>query len=210
MIGELVAFAGVAALLIVTPGQDTALLIRNTLLRGRAGGVATALGVASGQAVWTAAASAGIAAVLAASEPAFLALKVAGTAYLAFIGLQALRDALRPGRGHAGAAGAMNRPAAGRLRAYRQGLLSNLGNPKMAVFFVSLLPQLTGRHPSLATLLGFGLLFCAMTLAWLTGYAFVIARAGDLLRRGRVRRLLDGLTGAALIAFGVRLATAER
>jgi threonine/homoserine/homoserine lactone efflux protein len=211
VIGELAAFAGVAALLIVTPGQDTALLIRNTLLRGRAGGVATALGVASGQAVWTLAASAGIAAVLAASEPAFLALKVAGTAYLAFIGLQALRDALRPGRGHGPDAGAgdANRRG-GRVRAYRQGLLSNLGNPKMAVFFVSLLPQLTGPHPSLGTLLGFGLMFCTMTLAWLTAYAFVLARAGHLLRRGPARRALDAVTGTALLAFGVRLATAER
>ena len=209
MIAHLAAFAGIAALVIVTPGQDTALTIRNTLLGGRGAGVATALGVATGQAVWTVAASAGIAALLVASEPAFAALKVAGTAYLALIGLQALRDALRPGR-RAHAAAAPGPAAGGRPRAYRQGLVSNVGNPKMAVFFVSLLPQFAGPDASFATLLALGALFCTMTLAWLSAYAAAVARAGDLLRRGPARRILDAVTGVALIGLGVRVATAER
>src|ERR687896_1990089 len=87
---ELLAFIGVAVVVIVTPGQDTALTIRNTLARGRAAGVRTAAGVVSGQAVWALAASAGVAALLVASEPAFVALKVAGAAYLVFLGGQAL------------------------------------------------------------------------------------------------------------------------
>jgi threonine/homoserine/homoserine lactone efflux protein len=206
----LAAFLGIAALLIVTPGQDTALTIRNTLLRGRGGGVATALGVVTGQAVWTIAASAGVAAVLVASEPAFVALKVAGTAYLALLGVQALRDAIRPGGGAHAAPRLPDAAAGGRWRSYRSGVISNLGNPKMAVFFVSLLPQFAGTRASFTALLALGALFCSMTLVWLSAYATAIARAGDLLRRGRVRRALDAVTGIALIAFGVRLATAQR
>ena len=132
---ELLAFLGVAVVVIVTPGQDTALTVRNTLAGGRSAGIRTAIGVVSGQAVWALAASAGVAALLVASEPAFLALKLAGAAYLVYLGGQALLAAVRraPAPAHA------VRDAGG--RELRQGLLSNLGNPKMAVFFSSLLPQ---------------------------------------------------------------------
>jgi threonine/homoserine/homoserine lactone efflux protein len=91
-----------------------------------------------------------------------------------------------------------------------QGLLSNLGNPKMALFFTSLLPQFTGPDAPLRSLLGLGFLFCALTLAWLSGYALLLARAGGVLRRPRVRRVLDAVTGAALVAFGIRLASERR
>ena len=87
----------------------------------------------------------------------------------------------------------------------RQGLVSNLGNPKMAVFFTSLLPQFT-TSPSFGSLLALGLVFCSLTLVWLTAYAFAVAKAGDFLRRSRVRRALDALTGAVLVALGLRLA----
>jgi threonine/homoserine/homoserine lactone efflux protein len=83
-------------------------------------------------------------------------------------------------------------------------VISNLGNPKMAVFFTSLLPQFGSSFPALLAL---GLVFCALTLAWLSAYAAAVAKAGDVLRRSRVRRWLDGLTGAVLVAFGLRLAT---
>lgn len=198
-VGELAAFLGIAILVIVTPGQDTALTIRNTLLAGRGGGVATALGVASGQACWTLATSAGLAALLVASEPVFVALKFAGAAYLVYLGVQALRQAIRPvDHGPDRAAGSPQAP-----RAFRQGLLSNLGNAKMAVFFTSLLPQFGS---SFWSLLALGLLFCSLTLAWLSAYSFAVARAGDLLRRPRIRRSLDALTGTLLVAFGIRLA----
>jgi threonine/homoserine/homoserine lactone efflux protein len=200
---ELLAFVAVAVVVIVTPGQDTALTIRNTLAGGRRAGFRTAAGVVCGQAVWALAAKAGVAALLVASEPAFVALKVAGAAYLVFLGGQALLAAAR-GRGraeaHAGAFAATGREL-------RQGLLSNLGNPKMAVFFSSLLPQFADAFPAL---LGLGLLFCALTLAWLTAYALVAARVGEVLRRPRVRRALDAVTGAALVALGLRLASTER
>src|SRR5918992_4691407 len=198
---ELLAFIGVAVLVIVTPGQDTALTIRNTLARGRAAGVRTAAGVVSGQAVWALAASAGVAALLVASEPAFVALKVAGAAYLIFLGGQALLAAAR----RADPAHRAAPPAGG--RELRQGLLSNLGNPKMAVFFSSLLPQFGNSFPEL---LGLGLLFCALTLAWLSAYAIALARAGDVLRRPRVRRAIDAFCGTVLVALGIRLATTDR
>src|SRR5207253_10619000 len=127
------AFLGVSAVVIVTPGQDTALTIRNTLLGGRRSGILTAAGVSGGQAVWALATSAGVAAVLQASEPAFVAVKLAGAAYLVFLGLQTLVPALRPRWGKA-----VTSP---RGRPLRQGIVSNLGNPKMAIFFTSLLPQ---------------------------------------------------------------------
>jgi threonine/homoserine/homoserine lactone efflux protein len=204
VLAELAAFLAVSVVVIVTPGQDTALTIRNTLLGGRRSGVFTALGVSSGQACWTVAASAGLAALLQASEPAFLALKLAGAAYLIYLGAQALAAALRrqPSRQHL----ASSAPAFRSVVAYRQGLVSNLGNPKMAVFFTSLLPQFGS---SFAALVGLGLLFCALTLAWLAAYAVVVARAGDFLRRSRVRRTVEGVTGAVLVALGLRLA-AER
>jgi threonine/homoserine/homoserine lactone efflux protein len=193
---HLFAFLGVSALVIVTPGQDTALTIRNTLLGGRRAGVLTAAGVASGQAFWTLAASLGLAALLSASEPAFLAVRLAGAAYLIVLGLQTLL-----GSTHEGSRARRGNP-------FRQGLVSNLGNPKMAVFFTSLLPQFGGH--SFAVLLGLGLVFCSMTFSWLTGYAFAVARAGDFLRRPRVRAWLDRVTGAVLVALGVRIATEAR
>jgi len=193
------AFVGVSVLVIVTPGPDTALTIRNALLRGRPGGIATAAGVATGQAVWTIAAAAGVAALLRASGPAFLALRIAGAAYLAWLGAAALLAVVRGRAVHSAS------PSHARRSAYRQGLLSNLGNPKMAVFFTSLLPQFGGT--SFAALLALGLVFCSLTLVWLSAYATVVARAGDVLRRSRVRRAIDGITGAVLIALGVRLAT---
>jgi threonine/homoserine/homoserine lactone efflux protein len=200
-VGELLAFLGVAVVVIVTPGQDTALTVRNTLAGGRRAGVRTATGVVCGQALWALAASAGVAALLVASEPAFVVLKVAGTAYLIYLGGQALLAAIRrrPG-GH-------ELPRATGGHELRQGLLSNLGNPKMAVFFSSLLPQFGNSFPALLSL---GLLFCALTLVWLSAYALAVARAGDVLRRPRVRRSIDAVMGTALVALGVRLATSDR
>ena len=89
--------------------------------------------------------------------------------------------------------------------------MSNLGNPKMAVFFTSLLPQFSSDGgASFGALLLLGLVFCSLTLVWLSGYAVVVAKAGDLLRRSRVRRTLEGVTGAVLVALGLRVATEHR
>jgi threonine/homoserine/homoserine lactone efflux protein len=207
VIGHLAAFLAVSALVIVTPGQDTALTIRNTLLGGRGGGVGTALGVSSGQALWAIATSVGLAVLLEASRPAFVALRIAGAAYLVYLGAQALYDAGRRQRDRSDAAPVRS----GRMRpakAFRQGLLSNLGNPKMVVFFTSLLPQFVTRgHGGFSALLLLGLLFSLMTLTWLTAYAIAVAKARAFLLRSSVRRALDALTGTVLVALGVRLAT---
>jgi threonine/homoserine/homoserine lactone efflux protein len=207
---HLAAFLGIAVLVIVTPGPDTALTIRNTFWGGRRGGLATAFGVAAGQAVWTVAASAGLAALLVASAAAFTALRLAGAVYLVWLGAHALWAATRVGKARGrGDLGPPRRLAPG--VAFRQGVLSNLGNPKMAVFFTSLLPQFapSGRA-SFSALLALGLLFCAMTLVWLAAYAAVVARAGDVLRRLGVRRVVEAVTGLALLALGARLALERR
>lgn len=200
---ELAGFLVVAAVVICTPGQDTALTIRNALAGGRRSGLGTALGVALGQAVWTVAAAAGLVAVLRASQPAFTALRLAGAAYLVYLGLQSLVAALRRRAPHHVMV-ARTTPGG----SLRQGLVSNLANPKMAVFFTSLLPQFGGE--SFAALLALGLVFCTMTFVWLSAYAAAVAKVGDVLRRPALRRVVDAIVGAVLVGLGLRLATERR
>jgi threonine/homoserine/homoserine lactone efflux protein len=206
------AFIGVSIVVITTPGPDTAITIRNTLFGGRSGGIFTALGVSCGLTVWAFATSAGIVALLAASEPLFLALKYAGAAYLVFLGIHALREAIWPSSHMDGA-----RPPDQPMRrltapaAFRQGLISDLGNPKIAVFFASLLPQFVpAGAATFSALLLLGVTFAVMTLIWLAFYAAVIAKAGDFLRRPAIRRTIEGVTGSVLIALGIRLASEQR
>lgn len=207
MMGDLLAFLAVSAVVICTPGPDTALTVRNALVGGRSGGTWTAAGVVAGQAVWTVAASIGVASLLHASEPAFLALKVLGAGYLVYLGIQSLRAALS----HHPQGPVDARPASGltSVRAFRQGLLNDLGNPKMAGFFMSLLPQFVptahGAGAVTASLL-LGLLFCGLTFAWLAGYSAAISKARRLLSKPRIRRGIDGVAGCVLTGFGLRLA----
>ena len=195
-------FFGLSVLLIVTPGPDTALVLRNSLWGGRRAGVATAGGVGVGLATWTVAASLGIAALIQASEPAFLALKLVGAAYLGYLGIQALLAAVRRDDG------AVSRELVPRVRvrpakALRQGVLSNLANPKIAIFFTTFLPQFVpARAPSFQALLELGFFFCGITTAWLVAYAAAAAGVGGVLRRPSVRRAMDGVTGLVLIGFG--------
>jgi threonine/homoserine/homoserine lactone efflux protein len=208
-VNDLAGFVALAIVVIVTPGPDTALTIRNTLVGGRPAGVATAIGVALGQATWSFATSIGVAALLVAAEPAFAALKLAGAAYLIYLGAQSLWSAFRGRPAHA----PPGRPVAAVRTgtALRQGVLSNLTNPKMAVFFPSLLPQFVSADaPTFVPLLALGILFCLMTLSWLVGYAFAVARAGDVLRRSAVRRTIEAVTGLVLVAFGARVAVGSR
>jgi threonine/homoserine/homoserine lactone efflux protein len=190
---------------IVTPGQDTALTIRNALAGQRRAGIATAFGVSSGQLVWTLATSMGAAALLAASETAFQALRVLGAAYLIYLGAQALRAALRPGS----SAVTAQRQHLGWTAAFRRGLVSNLSNPKMLAFFPSLLPQFVApERTSFEALFALGVLFSVMTLVWLVGYAYAIGYLGDRLRRPRARRLLEAATGTVLVALGIKVLAA--
>lgn len=199
-------FVALAAVVIVTPGPDTALTIRNALRGGRRGGILTGAGVATGQAGWAVATSVGLAALLQLFRPAYIAVQLAGAAYLIYLGAHSLWMSLR--------ASATSHPSIQPARRrfisnpYTQGLLSNLGNPKMAVFFLSLLPQFVpSGAPTFLPLLSLGLTFAAMTWIWLTAYSLAVARLGDLLRRRRVRRALDALTGTALVALGIRVAS---
>ena len=209
MITNVGAFLAISALIAVAPGPDTAITTRNALVGGRRAGLFTILGVSVGLAVWTLATGVGIAALLRASEPAFVALKVAGAVYLAVLGALAIWAALHPA-GRRGAAHAERRAISARV-AFRQGALTNLGNPKIAVFFTSFLPQFTpAKHAGFASLVLLGVLFCVVGLTWLTIYVLAISHIGDLLRRPKPRRVLDAVTGTVLVGFGIRLATEHR
>jgi threonine/homoserine/homoserine lactone efflux protein len=197
-LGSYVAFLGVSLLVICTPGQDTALTIRNTLAGDRTTGAATAAGVALGQAAWTIATSAGLAVVLMASAPLFAVIRIAGAAYLIYLGVRAIVVPART-EGAGSARGA--KPS----RAFLQGFLSNLSNAKMVAFFIGLLPPFAGPHPSFIVLLALGLNFCLLTLTWLVAYAIAVERLGRWLRRSAVRRALDLALGSVLILLGLRV-----
>jgi RhtB (resistance to homoserine/threonine) family protein len=200
---QLLPFLAVAAIVIVTPGVDMALVTKNALFHGRRCAFATALGVNLGIAFWATAAALGLAGLIDASAAAFAVIKIAGALYLVYLGLQALRVS----RG-------VSRPSVGtsaRVRprdavALRQGVLSNLLNPKIAVFFTSLLPQFVGRHGTTVDLLALGALFNAMCVLWLLSYAALAATGRSVLVRPRFKRALDRISGIVLIGLGARLA----
>jgi threonine/homoserine/homoserine lactone efflux protein len=208
---HLLVFLGVSAIVIVVPGPDTAVVTKNVLLHGRRAGVATSFGVCSGLAVWTIAAAVGVVSVLRASSVAFTALKIVGAAYLVWLGIVALRDSRRRAADESDMVVKAGLAPVGAFAGYRQGLLSDLGNPKIGVFFTSLLPQfLNSNHAVLFPSLALGAMFVAMTMAWLLFYCAVAARAAQTLTRPRVRAALDRVTGVVLIAIGLRLATERR
>ena len=205
VVGDLVAFIGVVAVIVVLPGPDMALVLQNGLARGRRAAVETALGINAGLLVWAVAAALGIAALLHASAPAFTLLKLAGAAYLVWLGLRALNEAWR------GTADARRAPARRRTSPFRQGLLSNLLNPKIALVFTTLIPQFVDAgDPAVAQTLLLAAIFIAMGLVWLTSYALLVAKVGALLKRSAVRRVLNAVTGTVLTALGVRLAFTDR
>jgi threonine/homoserine/homoserine lactone efflux protein len=194
------------AVIVVLPGPDMALVLQNGLARGRRAALETAVGINVGLLVWAVAAALGIAALLHASAPAFMALKLSGAAYLVWLGLRALRAAWR-----STADASAGRPVSvGKTSPFRQGLLSNLLNPKIALVFTTLIPQFVeAGEPVVAKTLLLAAIFIGMGLLWLTSYALLVAKAGDLLKRTVVRRLLNAVTGAVLTALGVRVAFSD-
>jgi threonine/homoserine/homoserine lactone efflux protein len=184
-------FLVVAVIVVVTPGVDMALVTKNALLHGRRAALGSAFGVNVGIALWTLAAALGVAALVRASAAAFDVVKLAGAVYLVYLGIQALRRRERIA------------VAGQRMSPFRQGLISNALNPKIAVFFTSLLPQFGHSLPALLLL---GALFNAIGLVWLTGYALAAARGRAALQRPRVRAALDAISGIVLVGLGVRLA----
>ena len=207
---HLLVFIGVAAIVIVIPGPDTAVVTKNVLIYGRRTGLGTSLGVSAGLSLWTIAAAVGLASLVRASEVAFTVLKLVGALYLVWLGIQALRAA-----GHESAAEDSERrsgaSAMGARGGFRQGVLSDLANPKIGIFFTSLLPQfVSAGRPVLVPFLVLGAIFVAMTVVWLLAYTLVAARAAQTLMRPQVRAALDRVTGVVLIGLGLRLAVERR
>lgn len=195
------------ALLTITPGLDTALVLRAAIAHGPARAAATAGGILTGALIWGVAAAIGASTLLAASETAYTVLRWTGAAYLIWLGLRLIRNTVT-GSSVAGEQIAGSAPAG--WRAWRQGLLTNLLNPKVGVFYIALLPQLLPHEH--AALWG-ALLALVHDVEGALWFAVVIAGAHSLRRRlarRRVQRIMDGVTGAALLGFGVRLAASAR
>lgn len=203
-------FLGISAVVIVVPGPDTAIVTKNALLHDRSAALGTALGVNTGLSLWTIACAFGVASLIEASDTAFTTLKLIGAAYLIWLGVQALRAGRRGGSHATRPDGEQRRSLSGR-GGFRQGVLSDLANPKIGAFFTSVLPQFAGSgHAVLVPFLVLGGLFVLMTLVWLCGYALVAVKASELLRRPRVNAAIDRVSGLILIGFGVRLALERR
>lgn len=208
---QVVTFALVAAALTVTPGADTVLIVRNVLRGGRRDGVVTALGVCSGLFAHAALSALGVSVILMHSATAFGLMKLAGAAYLVWLGLQSLRGAARPA-----ARGGDPEPeaATGVVAARRclwEGFLSNVLNPKVAVFYLALLPQfIAPTDPVLRKSLLLAGIHYAEGILWLVTVSVAVDRTRRFFLNPAVRRWLDGLCGAVLIALGVRLALERR
>jgi threonine/homoserine/homoserine lactone efflux protein len=199
------AFVVVAGLLTITPGVDMALVARNVLGGGRGAGIRTSFGISLGLLVWGAVSGLGVAAILAGSASAYSVLRWVGAAYLVFLGLQAL---WRSGRRQPDPPASAAYAGAGSIR---QGLLTNLLNPKIAVFYTTVVAQLASEE---GAVLAWSLLLAGthavLTIVWLTAYSSLLDRFSRALRRPSVRAWIERLTAAALIAFGLRLATDSR
>ena len=203
-------FLGISAVVIVVPGPDTAIVTKNALLHGRRAALGTAFGVNAGLSVWTLACAFGVASVIESSNTAFTVLKLIGAAYLIWLGVQALLAARRGGSHAMPPDPGQRRSLTGR-GGFRQGMLSDLANPKIGAFFTSVLPQFAGSgHSVLVPFLVLGGLFVLMTVVWLCGYALIAVKASELLRRPRVSAAIDRISGLILIGFGVRLALERR
>jgi len=206
---RLLVFAGIATLITLTPGVDMALVARNVLRDGVGAGLRTSAGVLSGLVVWAFLSAIGIAALVVASASAFTILKLAGAAYLIYLGLRTLwatRDQRRS------AATAVTTAASASFTSlYRQGLASNLLNPKVGVLYATLLPQFVepGRSVLAWTLL-LAAIHLSISIVWLTVYSWLVARARETLTKPRVRRAFERVTGSVLVALGVRLAFERR
>ena len=187
----------VAVLVTITPGAATAMVIRSAMRGGVRAGVLTIAGNSIGVIAWALLSIAGISALVAASEVAFVALKVTGACVLVYLGIQSLRHAQAPGEP----------PPLRAQRAFRDGLITSLANPKLAVFFVALFPQFVGPDGNiLATTLLMAAMIVAFDWAWYSTLALLASRAKAGFMRSRAGRSLERATGGVLIALGVRVA----
>ncbi len=194
-------FTLAAVLIVLLPGPDTLVVVRNLIRGGRATAVRTVLGVLSGITVWVFAAALGLSAVLSASHDAYLALRIIGAMYLVWLGIQSLRS-----RGNLA-----TEPASPRRRlmgsGFPAGLASDLLNPKVGVFFVTFLPGFVPNGYSVGWMsLLLGGIFLVLTALY---FVVLIAASGPVTRwisNARIRRRMDRVTGLILIGFGTRLA----
>ena len=203
---RLLAWVALSALIIATPGPDTALIIRNALTGGPRASTMSALGVAVGILAWATAATLGVGVLLERSSTAFTILKLAGAAYLCYLGGRSLfgrtrEDAPASVSGH---------PTLGDRSAWGQGLFSNLLNPKTGAFFVTVMPQFTVAGDPAIRLVLMVAVFEVMLLAWLIPYGHVVSRVGRSGLGARVRRFMTRVTGVVLIGLGARLAFERR
>ncbi len=217
MRAEVSAFVGVAAALIVAPGPDMALVTRNALTLGRRAAYLTSFGTCTGLLVHGAAATVGLSAIVATSALAFEIVKIAGAIYLALLGILTLRDVWRSRRRRGDnedeQLGSLSEVGTSILRMppFRQGVLTNVLNPKVAIFFLSFLPQfIPAGQPVATTTLVLSAIFIAMTLAWLVAYASAVLLVSRFFLRSSVRRFLETVTGSVLLLLGVRLVLVER
>ncbi|RIQ18344.1 LysE family translocator [Jiangella rhizosphaerae] len=203
-------FALAALVLIMMPGPDQAIITRNALVGGRAGGLLTMIGGVLGLTVHATAAAVGLSALLLASATAFTVLKIAGALYLLWLAVQMLRSAARSRRSPA----SDDEPATAPPRRgafLRQGFLSNALNPKVALFFVTFLPQFLSADAgsARAEALLFSGVFALLYLAWFGLYVAAVDRLGRWLRRPAVKARIEQVTGVLLAAVAIRLATAS-
>ena len=201
-------FIATAIVLVLTPGQDTFFILGRSLASGRPAGIAAALGITVGSIGHTLLAALGLSALLATSPYAFMAVKFAGAAYLFYIGVRALLS--RTNGLPASEGGAIDD---GRWSAFRQGIITNLLNPKVALFFLALMPQFISADSThkVAAFLVLGLSFMTLGVAWCLTLAIGAASLrGALLRRPSMATLLNKLAVAMFIGLGLKLATARQ
>src|SRR5256714_14965041 len=200
------AYLAVAALLIVTPGPDTALVTRHALLAGRRAASFTTLGIGAGSFIWALASVLGITALLEESVVAFTVWKFVGAAYLGYLGLRSLISRFRGSKQAAVTPPTPLATSLGKRIAFRQGLLNNLFNPKAGAIFATALPQFIHPGDPPLRLVLMMIAYEAILLSWLNLYGALISRAGHSRFGTRVRDILQGATGVVLIVLGVRLA----
>ena len=203
-------YLAVAALLIMTPGPDTALVTRHALLAGRRAAFFTTLGIGMGSIIWALASVLGIATLLEGSAAAFTVWKFVGAAYLVYLGLSGLIATFRDNRQATVTTPARQVTRFSKWVALRQGLLNNLLNPKAGAIFATTLPQFISQGDPPLRLLLMMLAYEAILLNWLTLYGYLISRAGQSRFGTRVREVLQGITGVVLIVLGVRLAFEQK
>jgi len=205
-------FIATAILLVITPGQDTFFILGRSLSAGRSSGIAAALGISAGSVIHTFAAALGLSALLATSPYAFMAVKFAGAAYLIYIGVRALLSRANGLTGQDARSDAEG-SSARRWSAFRQGVLSNLLNPKVALFFLALMPQFidAGSPDKVAAFLALGLTFVTLGVVWCVVLAVAAAKLRSaFLRRPSMATVLNKVAGAMFIALGLKLATARQ